>query len=967
MNFERKIIYKIYSEDGTFIEVLNDVVSNLSITKMVSGGDSEFSFSLDRKMDDFDEGVSIKFNNRVKVYLQDSYNPLGDKLIAFGYITGYEPYLRGKEEGVEVTCFSAISKLSNDFYRSGTAVTASELGVELVSKRADQMMSEIIDHYRSTETYSMISNDYTNVQQTTDNAGSFISFDHRFFNMKHIDAIREASKFLPRNKDGGYYFYWRLNTEGKLEVKNISTSADHTLIIGKHIEEISGSKTIESIVNRVYFWNEKGTVDPDYINLIGDDPTSQSDYDIISEYITDSKITYSAAANLLTTSKIYDSKEPKVRIKVRLNGNYDLSSIEPGQTCKILNTKNNPYKIGSDDVLFINSIEYNVDTAIVELAEAQENFEDIVESERQRLDKEMTWYGFISQALTAAQLAPANRVWSTSMTFSATSGADAYRQVDWTAGIVYIPAGASGTSAQRVVDAGDTGLMSLSTQYYVYLDEENKPTSTTIESGTGTIKEGADTLTDSGAPGWSSDQWKGYIVTIGGQKQIIKSNTSSVLTLEERWTISDQSSAYTIAKFILSYTTDVSQTMNDTRFVLTNVKPNADTASEAIIVPVRNESINLDGQTQIAKKSIVADRINVNQLSAITADMGTITAGTVTGATLQTALPTGSNKVIRLTSSTSHLIDFMIGSTIIGNIECYEDVPTNSTGVEITSVGGAWLSTLVIGSTLASELGLPNTYFGIVGTSGSASTERLVSNARFDFHVSPHANDTYTLGTSTYNWQSLFLQDSTSYGIYFGATKRIGYADASSIRIDGNFHLYTGSFDIKDSTASIAWAGATFLSPGGSTTELKCYKDFVASTSGTVSLGTAGQYWNDVSYKTLTDRGCLGWFDEGVELQDGTVVSDIEAIKAIKKHETRLTVYGKPMLDYKSLPKVSYKPAEMYGKILNRDKDDKPYFFDEGSGEKKYAEDGAEMTSLFSIMIGAIKELSSRIDKLESK
>ena len=65
-------------------------------------------------------------------------------------------------------------------------------------------------------------------------------------------------------------------------------------------------KSIEGVVNRVIFWNEKGTVDPDYIKLTSEDATSQSNYDVISSYIADSKITTAPAASLLSASRVYD-------------------------------------------------------------------------------------------------------------------------------------------------------------------------------------------------------------------------------------------------------------------------------------------------------------------------------------------------------------------------------------------------------------------------------------------------------------------------------------------------------------------------------------------------------------------------------------------------------------------------------------------------------------------------------------
>ena len=151
---------------------------------------------------------------------------------------------------------------------------------------------------------------------------------------------------------------------------------------------------------------------------------------------------------------------------------------------------------------------------------------------------------------------------------------------------------------------------------------------------------------------------------------------------------------------------------------------------------------------------------------------------------------------------------------------------------------------------------------------------------------------------------------------------------------------------------------------------------FPRGTAGTQNLGTASWYWNDVSYKTLTDRGCLGWYEDGVELQDGRIVSDVEALKSIKKHKTLKTVAGAPRLDYSTMPKHVYKPVEIADEdiyedehIALDDKDGEPrcksvrnLMFKKG---EKVGEDGAELTALVSIMLGAIKELDSRLLEIE--
>lgn len=164
---------------------------------------------------------------------------------------------------------------------------------------------------------------------------------------------------------------------------------------------------------------------------------------------------------------------------------------------------------------------------------------------------------------------------------------------------------------------------------------------------------------------------------------------------------------------------------------------------------------------------------------------------------------------------------------------------------------------------------------------------------------------------------------------------------------------FNGELRITKIAKSTGGANVIDLSGTG---QILTNQNFNPSSAAGASLGDATLYWNDVSYKTLTDRGCLGWFDEGVEMQDGTIVSDTEALLQIKKHPTKKTVYGRPMLDYTSLPKSVYRPADRRGVLIARNADNEPV---EG-------QDGAETTALISIMLGAIKELTKEIQQLKS-
>jgi hypothetical protein len=665
-----------------------------------------------------------------------------------------------------------------------------------------------------------------------------------------------------------------MDTNGDLIVKNLATTAEHTFIIGKHITEISGQKTIEGLVNRVYFWNEKGTVDPDYIKLTYDDTDSQTSHDIIAEYITDSKITNTSAANLLAGSRVYDKKDPKVKITVTLNNSYDLSSIEPGQTCQILNLKNNPYKVGTDTVLVIKTVKYEVDSATLEISEATDDFEDMVEEERQRLDKELTWFGYITQQLTAAQLGPADRTWTSDIIFSATTGADAYRQVDWTAGIVYLPTSSGAAAGKRVIVAGNTGLLSAATDYYIYLDEETFNTSAaTVVSGTGTIKQGGDALLDA-SKAWTNDQYKGYIVTIGGQTKIIKSNTATVLTIEDRWTIADSVAAYTIKKMSFDVTSDKTAVSNVTKVIFSNVKANPITTSEAVIVPESGQSINIDGSTQIAQRSISANRIIANSITANEINTASIGIGVWSG-TLDD-VDDGSTYVKPTINQRNGGGYAYSGLDSSGNVKIPVDSTKMSSGsapstgifIDSTGIYGRYGGDTVFSILTASA----SAYFkGTIEASTitggtlqtSASGKRVViagaDNEVTFYDSSGEVGSIYGVSGFGYNGMSLFSTGATPSNIHL-TNARIYIADG----LQEMLFVHNGSYSIFASTdnADIELGGTSnrwkeFWSVLGNFSGTITSSSVIPSADSTYDLGSSSYYYLNAYLDNITTTGSV--------------------------------------------------------------------------------------------------------------
>ena len=153
----------------------------------------------------------------------------------------------------------------------------------------------------------------------------------------------------------------------------------------------------------------------------------------------------------------------------------------------------------------------------------------------------------------------------------------------------------------------------------------------------------------------------------------------------------------------------------------------------------------------------------------------------------------------------------------------------------------------------------------------------------------PSSGNGYTLGSSSYYWSS----------VYCGAMSVSG-----SINPTSNLSYTVG-------TSSYSWA------------QMYCYDIYKSNHAG----------WGFSS------------FDEGVELQDGTIVSDVEAFLRLEPDTDRpRSKLGTYVIKTSTLPKAVHVPAK-----------------DETENDTE------DVFGMMSIMIGAIKELGIRLKDLEDK
>ncbi len=210
---------------------------------------------------------------------------------------------------------------------------------------------------------------------------------------------------------------------------------------------------------------------------------------------------------------------------------------------------------------------------------------------------------------------------------------------------------------------------------------------------------------------------------------------------------------------------------------------------QAAIAPSTTATYALVQATQIVGDNVIANtidaqKLNVGQLSAITADLGTITAGSITGITITGSLfrTATSGQRIEITSSPTNLINFYDDSDLYGSLEVESSGGSGHINLSTPDGAGLFLDTDVGssgygGATLSAQGGLvdvsgnaTNSYStlgiqggGSVGIHGGPSGDEIFSDdgggdyVPFAMDLIPKDDLYYFLGSASFQWQQLYV------------------------------------------------------------------------------------------------------------------------------------------------------------------------------------------------------------------
>jgi hypothetical protein len=350
----KNFYYKVFDYNGNFLKTWSaDVVSDPAFRMIINSGQGEMKIRLARPIAAYGEDSDVAFNNKIELWIEDKENISG-LLIYSGFIVDYEPLVSGQDEYVDVTVIGYVAELGMQTFIDTNGNTAKMY----LAKDPSVMVADVIARANSHITAGVIST-----------VG--VTRDYTFNNVKTADLLTYLTQICPPG------WFWFSGADNLLIFKAKATTAQHTFIVGKHLTKVDGLKTIRDLYNAVRFigGTPSGGVQ---LYKVYEDATSIARYGRREYVMIDQNVTQEATADAMAADYLLANANPFVRATVIIldsNGDdqargYDIESIKPGDTCKILDPDclagAQSYALNS--IMQIQTVQYDYDTATLELS-----------------------------------------------------------------------------------------------------------------------------------------------------------------------------------------------------------------------------------------------------------------------------------------------------------------------------------------------------------------------------------------------------------------------------------------------------------------------------------------------------------------------------------------------------------------------------------------------------------------------
>ena len=229
----KRYFYKIYDNDGTYIKTQDDVVEKYpKFTMDMNGGVGSLIIRYARNWTDFYASTDLNLYNELRIIVDDD----GGTQIYSGFISKVTLEKDDKgHEYVKATFFGYVSEFPVRALEFTSGANEGVTSLYYASETPEDILKDIIDKYDGKITYTASSVGVTG-NTTTD-----------LFNFNTIkDSIDQVITRCPIG------WYWYVDGENIINLKSTNREdVDHTLLVGRQINQIKMSHSMENVINDV--------------------------------------------------------------------------------------------------------------------------------------------------------------------------------------------------------------------------------------------------------------------------------------------------------------------------------------------------------------------------------------------------------------------------------------------------------------------------------------------------------------------------------------------------------------------------------------------------------------------------------------------------------------------------------------------------------------------------------------------
>lgn len=325
---KKQVFIKTYDTTGGFKGLFNDFVFS-SFTSSLNGGLGDLSVTIPRRFDEYNTDRAIVSGYKLEVYISDTENVSGLKIYE-GTIDSINIKVGGDGEQVAISCSGYIWQLATDLLE----YSSSTIYKKYTTTDISAIIKDIIDNYQARRSDDEVTYDVG--ATTIDTSGKSLTLE--VFMESPLTAIAHAASQADAD------WYWRVGRDSNFYFKEMSTTADHMFVFGRDVIELEGNENIRDVKTGILITNGLASTDSDSIMKMYTSTSGEANYGRRYEKKRDGR--YKATAG---TADEYGARfldiysEPIKTVRLRIldsnlpGGGYDIESIEPGDTCKILN------------------------------------------------------------------------------------------------------------------------------------------------------------------------------------------------------------------------------------------------------------------------------------------------------------------------------------------------------------------------------------------------------------------------------------------------------------------------------------------------------------------------------------------------------------------------------------------------------------------------------------------------------